>query len=756
MKIRSIKLREAHKNSNGAGSFCSILWDLQAQHIVTSSSSDPRSASTIPSCFPARPGFSATTATASPPWLSAPTPPASPPDPSTTPSSSTSFQRTELKENGIVIYNDGGEFQTNITRFTLPIRVLGFNKSGSMLAAAGDDEGIKLINTIDGSIARVLKGHRGSVTGLGFDPKSEYLASLDSAGTVIVWELQSGRALHTLKGIAPDTAEKLFSLRGDHVQRICFLSWSPNGKYMATSGLDRQVLIWDVDQRLDIDRQKFDDVICCMAWKPTGNALAVIDAMGKYGIWDSAVPSSMKSPTEGIPDLQSKNSNGSSFLMKRRRRNPIYLWSMRFEEKKLSVTAVGFGDELAVVTHASPSLPSNDQMLEFRVFNIRHGTQPIRGRLPVTPGSYLTWFGFSEEGKICTFDSKGVLRVFTDQYGGSWLPLFSSTKVRKPEENHWVVGLNAIKLFCVVCKSPDTFPQVIPKPVLNLMDLSFPLASSDLGADNLENEFILHNLHLSQINKTIEEMMSTGQDTTSLDDEAFNMDASLDRCIFKLIASCCNGEFGYELVKLLSFEKSVKGAIELAKSLKLPNLAERFTTIQEERLLNESKAATAFPVTNLGSDTSDKSDFAIRKSIPPLESSYDSKPAIPSPSQKLPSPPFMKKVLSEAVAKAGKAKVKQGQAANLENIGEVKNDVQLKNAGEVKNVEVKKTGEENNLQTRPSNSFAKSSDVQLKNAGEVKNAEVKKTGEAKNPFAKSSNKQEKSSLFDSLKKKNVK
>lgn len=33
-------------------------------------------------------------------------------------------------------------------------------------------------------------------------------------------------------------------------------------------------------------------------------------------------------------------------------------------------------------------------------------------------------------------------------------------KVKKPEENYWVVGLNASKLFCVVCKSPDSFPQV--------------------------------------------------------------------------------------------------------------------------------------------------------------------------------------------------------------------------------------------------------------------------------------------------------
>lgn len=214
-----------------------------------------------------------------------------------------------------------------------------------MLAAAGDDEGIKLINTVDGSIARVLKGHKGPVTGLGFDPKSEYLASIDSTGTIVFWELHSGDALHTLKGIAPnsgldlcaknvlswspdgetlaapglkndvvmydrDTAEKVFSLRGDHTQPICYLSWSPNGKYMATSSLDKQVLIWDVERRMDIDRQKFDERICCLAWKPIGNALAIIDVMGKYGMWESVVPSSMKSPTEDVPNLQSKNSNG--------------------------------------------------------------------------------------------------------------------------------------------------------------------------------------------------------------------------------------------------------------------------------------------------------------------------------------------------------------------------------------------------------------------------------------------------------------
>lgn len=45
-------------------------------------------------------------------------------------------------------------------------------------------------------------------------------------------------------------------------------------------------------------------------------------------------------------------------------------------------------------------------MLEFRVFNIRSGTQPHRGRLPLTPGSCLSWFGFSEEGHLSSYDSK--------------------------------------------------------------------------------------------------------------------------------------------------------------------------------------------------------------------------------------------------------------------------------------------------------------------------------------------------------------
>lgn len=49
-------------------------------------------------------------------------------------------------------------------------------------------------------------------------------------------------------------------------------------------------------------------------------------------------------------------------------------------------------------------------------------------------------------------------------------------------------------------------------------------------------------IHSLQTLKRMEELAEAGFDTGSLDDEAFNIEASQDRCILRLIASCCNGE----------------------------------------------------------------------------------------------------------------------------------------------------------------------------------------------------------------------
>ncbi|XP_010495876.1 PREDICTED: WD repeat and HMG-box DNA-binding protein 1-like [Camelina sativa] len=904
MKSRSLKLREAHK-VGGSAAFCSILWDHKAEHFVTSSSSDPSISvhdGLLPSTLPPtilRHHQDGVTALAL--------------------SHDSSFLASGSIDHCVKLYKfPSGEFQTNITRFTLPIRVLAFNGSGSLLAAAGDDEGIKLINTFDGSIVRVLKGHKGPVTGLDFHPNGELLASIDSTGTVLCWELQNGIVSFTLKGVAPDTGfstsivnilrwspdgrtlavpglrndvvmydrftgEKLFALRGDHLESICYLTWAPNGKYIATSGLDKQVLLWDVDKKQDIDRHKFEERISCMAWKPNCNALSVIDARGKYGIWESLVPSSMISPTVGIPDILPKKRNeilnfddeieeelhgaseslndsfvdsddGESHHTSRKRlrkktcidddgdayeelndgsslpsasqfrkmshrvhrekqyagsgafkstaasnkykmqssfqpgatplepgkqtflcynmlgcittiehegnsrietdfhdtgRGPLVSsmidfygftmasinesgcvfanpckgeknmsvlmyrpfrswasnseWTMRFEGEEVKVvangagwvaavtslnllrifsegglqkhilsldgpvvTAVGRKDHLAVVTHVSDCLPSNEQVMEFRVLNISKMTEELKGRVALTPGSRLTWIGFSDEGSLSSYDSKGVLRVFTGQYGGSWIPVFSTSKEKKQEENYWVVGLNTTSVYCIACKHPEIFPQVTPKPILTILDLSLPLASSDLGAASLENELILKQLRLYETQQRVDDMALAGVDTTALEDEAFDMEVSQDKCILRLISSCCSSDSfvrASELMRLLTLEKSMRAAITLVTKLKLPFLAEKFCSILEERLLEEANEAITNPSQNPNREVVTRVESKVQN--PPA--SFQTK----SSATKLSATTFVRKAKVSEGLKLGKEQVKKDETEDVK-IKEIK------------------------------------------------------------------------------------
>ncbi|CAN6203962.1 unnamed protein product [Urochloa humidicola] len=836
MKGRQVKLREAHKS--GSPALCSAAWGPGGQHVVTASAADTAvlihdaatllaggRGSGVAPLSTIRLHKEGVTALA------------------VAPGPGGSLASGSI-DHSVKFYTfPEGEFQNNVARFTLPIRSLSFNKKGTLLAAAGDDDGIKLIATIDKTISKVLKGHKGSVTGLAFDPRNDYLASVDSFGTVIYWDLCIGGEARTLTRVAPtfrsdnsvrnvlcwspdghtlavpglrnnvvlydrDTGEEVSTLKGDHEQPVCSLCWSPNGRYLASAGLDMQVLIWDVKSRQDIERQKFDEKICSLAWKPDGNSLLLIDVMGRFGIWESVIPSTMKSPTEGIPDLNSTKvplfddddgdddgkpctscgleddideslCDSTPFSDKRLKRKSTFdgdsededlihqlesskrmkdkhkdkkedagkargdsatsgrlvtakmqaafqpgstppqpgirnflaynmlgsittveneghshvevdfhdtgrgprvpsmtdyfgftmaalnesgsvfanpckgdksmstlmyrpfgswagnsEWSMRFEGEEVKavalgagwvaavtslnflriftegglqmhilsvsgpiVTAAGHGDQLAIVSHASDSLPSGDQVLDVKVFNISERAQSLSGRLLLTPSSQLSWFGFSDNGQLSSYDSKGILRVFSSQFGGSWLPVFSSVKARKSEdESHWVVGLDANNIFCILCKYPQSYPQVMPKPVLTILELSFPIASSDLGANSLENEFMMRKLHLSQIQNKMDEMAALGLDTTAYDDEAFNMEAGLDRCILRLISSCCSGDKlirATELAKLLTLEKSMKGAVTLVTRLKLPMLQEKFSSILEERILNDRKIAGA-------------------------------------------------------------------------------------------------------------------------------------------------------------------
>lgn len=80
---------------------------------------------------------------------------------------------------------------------------------------------------------RVLVGHTGQVTALGFDPNNEYFATGSSDRTIKIWNLASGQLMHTLTG---------------HIMAVRGIVISDRHPYMFSCSEDKTVRCWDLEK----------------------------------------------------------------------------------------------------------------------------------------------------------------------------------------------------------------------------------------------------------------------------------------------------------------------------------------------------------------------------------------------------------------------------------------------------------------------------------------------------------------------------
>jgi WD40 repeat protein len=111
------------------------------------------------------------------------------------------------------------------------VLAVAFSPDGKLLAVAGTDAQIHLVNTADGKIARSLSGHTGSVTSLAFHPGGTLLVSASKDRTLRLWNPTNGQALKTLEG------------HTGWVQGVTFLN---QGARLASVSIDQTVRLWDL------------------------------------------------------------------------------------------------------------------------------------------------------------------------------------------------------------------------------------------------------------------------------------------------------------------------------------------------------------------------------------------------------------------------------------------------------------------------------------------------------------------------------
>ncbi|XP_068014071.1 U3 small nucleolar RNA-interacting protein 2 [Melanerpes formicivorus] len=93
----------------------------------------------------------------------------------------------------------------------------------------------------DPASIRVLRGHQLPVTCLVISPDDRFIFSASKDGSLIKWEVESGKRLCVVPGAKKGTEERHMG----HASHILCMAISSDGKYLATGDRNKLIMIWD-------------------------------------------------------------------------------------------------------------------------------------------------------------------------------------------------------------------------------------------------------------------------------------------------------------------------------------------------------------------------------------------------------------------------------------------------------------------------------------------------------------------------------
>jgi WD40 repeat protein len=201
---------------------------------------------------------------------------------------------------------------------------VAFSSDGSQVASGGYDRVVKLW---DARTGRPRPEHRrkGRVTSVAFSPAEPHLLAIgDLDDTVTLWD---GRDAHELK---------------EHTSSVETVAFSPDGRLLASAGLDKVVRVWDVPTRT----QKWwslghEYLIRSVCFTPDGETLASASWDETVRLWDAQSGEGK----EVLPWEELKDNH---------RWHTDWIWSIAFSKNGMLVATGGSDGKLILLRVEEP------------------------------------------------------------------------------------------------------------------------------------------------------------------------------------------------------------------------------------------------------------------------------------------------------------------------------------------------------------------------------------------------------------------
>nr|MBF6613202.1 PD40 domain-containing protein [Chloroflexota bacterium] len=155
---------------------------------------------------------------------------------------------------------------------------------GALHTALGQPQPIQILQS-------PLEGHTAPVNRASFSPDGRFVLTAGVDGTAKIWESGSGRVARTLASGSGSVAAAV---------------WSPDGKFVATGGAGGAIRIWNASSaQILYTLQTGANSVASLAYSPDGRSIAAGTGSGIAQIWDAGGAGQLRAFKVGIGSLSS-------------------------------------------------------------------------------------------------------------------------------------------------------------------------------------------------------------------------------------------------------------------------------------------------------------------------------------------------------------------------------------------------------------------------------------------------------------------